>query len=155
MPMREEKMVKPDDKMNIPWSVKGVSKEARAAGKKAAALEGVTMGVWLSRAIRTAKQDPSVVSTTQTAPASPADMISSASRDVVKPTGSTEALRHGISDRIAQSEVRILGLLEPLQEIIQQLSSRIESLVSITPRRPPGALPPVSVQPRPVRRKAG
>jgi hypothetical protein len=155
MLMREEKMAKPYDKMNIPWSVKGVSKEARAAGKKAAALEGVTMGEWLSRAIRTAKQDTSVMSANETPVANPGGMVLSTSRDVVKSTGSTEALRRGISDRIAQSEVRIFGLVEPLQEIIQQLSSRIESLVSPTPRPPPGALPPVPVPPRPVRRKTG
>ena len=59
-------MVKPDNKMNIPWSIKGVSKEARAAAKKAAASEGITMGEWLSRAIRTAENDSSMVSATQT-----------------------------------------------------------------------------------------
>ena len=107
MAMGEETMAKPDDKMNIPWSIKGVSKEARAAAKKAAAWEGVTMGVWLSRAIRTAKNDSSVVSANQTG----ADALAlPASRDVVTSTGSTESLRHGISDRMAQSEVRILGI---------------------------------------------
>jgi localization factor PodJL len=153
--MREEKMVKSGNKMNIPWSVKGVSKEARAAAKKAAALEGVTMGEWLRRAIRTAKTDPPVVSATQTARAILADMTLSASRDVVTSAGQTEALRRGICDRIAQSEVPILGLVAPIQEIIQQLSSRVESLVSPPPPSSPGALPPVSVPPRPVRRKTG
>jgi hypothetical protein len=148
-------MVKSGNKMNIPWSVKGVSKEARAAAKKAAALEGVTMGEWLRRAIRTAKTDPPVVSATQTARAILADMTLSASRDVVTSAGQTEALRRGICDRIAQSEVPILGLVAPIQEIIQQLSSRVESLVSPPPPSSPGALPPVSVPPRPVRRKTG
>jgi len=152
MGMREETMVKPDNKMNIPWSVKGVSKEARAAAKKAAASEGVTMGEWLSRAIRTAGNDSSVVSTTQTGIAVPAALALPASRDVVTSTGSIEALRHSISDRIAQSEVRILGVAEPIQEIIQQLASRIESLESRTLGLPREALPPVSVPARPLRR---
>jgi hypothetical protein len=152
MATREETMVKPDNKMNIPWSIKGVSKEARAAAKKAAASDGVTMGEWLSRAIRTAENDSSMVSATQTGAAT---LALSTSRDVVTSTGSTEALRHGISDRIAQSEVHILGVAEPLQEIIQQLASRIESLESRTLAWPQEALPPVSVPARSVRRKTG
>ena len=141
--------------MNIPWSVKGVSKEARAAAKKAAASEGVTMGEWLSRAIRTAENDAAAAPANQTGATTPADRAVQTSRDVVTSTGSTEALRHGISDRIAQSEVRILGVVEPLQEIIQQLASRIESLESRTPGRPAEALPPVPVPASPAHRKTG
>lgn len=35
-----------------PWSLKGVTPTARAAAKQAAADDGVTLGVWLTRVIR-------------------------------------------------------------------------------------------------------
>jgi hypothetical protein len=38
----------------MPWSIKGVSEEARAAAVAAARRAGVPVGVWLSRAIREA-----------------------------------------------------------------------------------------------------
>ncbi len=39
-------------KVNMPWSLKGVSPEARRAAKAAAQRAGVPLGVWLSRVIR-------------------------------------------------------------------------------------------------------
>ena len=39
---------------NMPWSLKGISHEARAAAKAAAKLAGMPLGAWLSGAIRAA-----------------------------------------------------------------------------------------------------
>lgn len=36
---------------NMPWSLKGVSREARDAAKREAKAAGMTIGAWLSRAI--------------------------------------------------------------------------------------------------------
>ena len=36
----------------LPWSLKGVSRDARDAAKAAARREGVPLGIWLSRVIR-------------------------------------------------------------------------------------------------------
>lgn len=36
----------------LPWSLKGVSRNARDAARAAAQREGVPLGVWLSRVIR-------------------------------------------------------------------------------------------------------
>jgi len=43
-----------------PWSLKGITPAARAAAKRAADEEGVTMGVWLSRLIRDIAADQGV-----------------------------------------------------------------------------------------------
>jgi localization factor PodJL len=37
---------------NLPWSIKGVSAEAREAAKQAARSAGLPLGLWLSRVIR-------------------------------------------------------------------------------------------------------
>ena len=39
-------------KTNMPWSLKGVSLEARRAAEAAAKRTGVPLGVWLGRVIR-------------------------------------------------------------------------------------------------------
>jgi hypothetical protein len=36
----------------IPWSIKGISADARAAAREAAKRAGEPLGVWLARAIR-------------------------------------------------------------------------------------------------------
>lgn len=118
-----------DPKSNIPWSVKGVSKEARDAAKKAAAEQGVTMGEWLTQAIRSGGPgapessggaSPNLPSpTTGIAPGEPIS---------VESTDSSARLRQGIAETIGQSESRILGVVAPLQEIIQQMALRIELL---------------------------
>ncbi len=51
---------KNDAAITIPWSVKGVSAKARQTAKDKAAEEGVTIGTWVSRAIRAAAQDPTL-----------------------------------------------------------------------------------------------
>lgn len=38
---------------NVPWTLKGVSEEARAAARRAAERSGQTLGEWLSETIRT------------------------------------------------------------------------------------------------------
>ena len=45
-----------NNKIDMPWSIKGVSSEARTLAKAAAAREGVTMGEWVSQAIRRRSQ---------------------------------------------------------------------------------------------------
>lgn len=115
------------DKANIPWSVKGVSREAREAVKRAATAEGVTIGEWLSRAIREADEFPAAPESQEET-----DAIVTAIRqsgDITSShVGSAKALRSGLAERISEAEDRIIGVVEPLQEIIQQLAKRIEAL---------------------------
>jgi hypothetical protein len=50
---------------SMPWSLKGVSREARRAAKSAAREAGLPIGAWLSRAIRaTAAAEGVTVTTT-------------------------------------------------------------------------------------------
>ena len=144
-----------DAKSNIPWSVKGVSKEAREAAKSAAAEQGVTMGEWLTQAIRSGEQDLADV---------PRSVSTEAENHSVNdpplvgqmPTVSNPAdrLRAGISKSIAQSEERILGVVTPLQEIIQQMALRIEALES-RHNQEPAALSAPAPHGSPAFRKTG
>jgi hypothetical protein len=122
-------MTNPDPKANIPWSVKGVSKEAREAAKKAAGEQGITMGEWLTRAIRSGDavdSDSLPEATSGSGDAAPAH--ETAESNIADINGTSDQLRRGITERIAQSENRILAVVGPLQEIIQQMALRIEAL---------------------------
>lgn len=124
-------MAKPDDKANIPWSVKGVSKEARQMAKKAAAAEGLTMGEWLSRAIRAdaaATTDPAKIGNREPGKESEPGQAPAPARAVEDTAPSESRTKHRISRIVAESEERILGVVQPLHEIIQQISVRIEAL---------------------------
>ena len=126
-------MTDPQAKSNIPWSIKGVSREARDAAKKAAAAQGDTMGEWLTLAIRSGDHGqsgalavPSAepgVGTVETASV-PAPRES----NLVDGVDPADRLRRAITDQIEQSENRILGVVAPLQDIIQQMALRIEAL---------------------------
>jgi hypothetical protein len=117
-------MKDPNDKSHMPWSVKGVSKAAREAAKAAAAEQGVTMGEWLSKAIKSSDQTPEPDDNTAGASLDTAPAGIERVRDLASP----DRLKTDITASIAQSETRILAMVEPLQDIIHQLSSRIEAL---------------------------
>ncbi len=128
-------MVEPDPKSNIPWSVKGVSKEAREAVKKAAAEQGITMGEWLTQAIRAGDEPRGFTnpgSASSLAPEDSGEQPEIARRISTDGRNPHDPLRQGIADRIADSERRILAVVEPLKEIIHQMASRIDTLESRT-----------------------
>jgi hypothetical protein len=122
-------MKDPNDKSHMPWSVKGVSKAAREAAKAAAAEQGVTMGEWLSKAIKSSDRTPDPENNTADASLGSAPAQIEGVQDLPTP----ERLRSDIAASIVASETRILAMVEPLQDIIHQLSSRIEALE----QRPP------------------
>ena len=139
-------MISSNSKSHIPWSVKGVSKEARAAAKKAAANQGITMGEWLTQAIRSGGDDVpnSGVAVTH-------DELTSGSVSWNNERNGNDdgagLLRQGLFERIVQSEKRILRVVESLQEIIQQMALKIEVLEGPQVAAPPQSRAPVEPKP--------
>jgi len=103
---------------HMPWSIKGVSAEARQIAKSAAMAAGEPMGVWLSRLIGAASAarfgQPGAVVPREEAPV-PAP---------VELRVDLEAL----SQRLNGVERRILDSLQPLDQAIGQISRRLEAL---------------------------
>ena len=93
-----------DIKPNLPWSIKGVTTDARARVKAAAKRDGLTIGAWLSQAIESGDDAPP--STNVEAPVAPAD----------------------IEARLDALEARMVALAAPLQEVIAHLSGRLARL---------------------------
>ena len=124
-------MAKTVNTENFPWSIKGISIEARKIAKEAAAKEGVTIGQWLKKIInedhdkssRPPKNSPENGNSeiTVTRPPMPNLSQSPAMRT------SDENM---VLELIDQIEKRYLDLTKPLQPILTQLSLRMELLES-------------------------
>lgn len=103
---------------NMPWSIKGVSADARKIAKSAAMSAGEPMGVWLSRLIDAAS----------------AQRLGQANQVVVRPEPPVPApaeLRvdiEALSQRLASIERRMLDALQPLDTALSQIGKRLEVL---------------------------
>lgn len=103
----------------LPWSLKGVSPEAREIAKKAAAQQGMTIGEWVSLAIRDVGPDQEPAAVFENAPVlDEAPLYGSAETD-------GDAVREAVRARIYESEERVAHMVGPLQEIIERLSRRL------------------------------
>ena len=120
----------------LPWSLKGVSPEAREIAKKAAAQQGITIGEWVSRAIRDVgpDQDPGAGSEIAAAPAGESQSQSQSQSAAASADG--ETVREAVRARIYDAEERIAHMVGPLQEIIEQLSRRLTRIEESAEDRP-------------------
>lgn len=118
----------------LPWSLKGVSPEAREIAKKAAAQQGITIGEWVSRAIRDVGPRPESDAASQVTPVSDATTADDAIDG--------EAVREAVRARIYDAEERVAHMVGPLQDIIERLSrrlTRIEERVETQIEDPPAS----------------
>ncbi|MBM3535143.1 MAG: hypothetical protein FJX60_19140 [Alphaproteobacteria bacterium] len=113
------------DAGNMPWSIKGVSAEARKIAKSAAMVAGEPMGVWLSRVINAAS----------------AARLGQATQVAVRqeaPVPAPAELRvdiEALTQRLARAERRMLESLQPLDQALAQIGRRLEALEA--PALPP------------------
>jgi hypothetical protein len=114
-------MVKTVNSDNFPWSIKGVSIEARKLAKEGAAQEGITIGEWLKKIIEIEPSEQKKLRLT-TAPDDKRQLINS--NAIVVDNGDLG----DVLVAIQQTEIKFLGLIQPLHAILNQLSLRIESL---------------------------
>lgn len=103
----------------LPWSLKGVSPEAREIAKKAAAQQGMTIGEWVSRAIRDVGPDQEPATVPESAPALGEGPLSGGAET------DGDTVRDAVRTRIYESEERVAHMVGPLQEIIERLSRRL------------------------------
>jgi hypothetical protein len=114
-------MVKTVNSVNFPWSIKGVSIEARKRAKEGAAQKGITIGEWLKNIIELNISEENNTSLKT----NPEDNKQSITSD-------TTLIDDGDLDdvliAIQQTEIKFMKLIQPLHTILNQLSLRIESL---------------------------
>ena len=124
-------MVKTVNTENFPWSIKGISIEARKIAKEGAAKEGLTIGQWLKKIInedhhessRPPENSPENGNCENNVTGTPIPNLSQS--PAMKTSDETLVL-----ELIDQIEKRYLGLTKPLQPILTQLSLRMDLLES-------------------------
>jgi len=161
-----------DGKARMPWSVKGVSAEARELAKTATTREGDTMGEWLSDVIRrvgaaqAAGRPVGAAHHRRGVPVAGArggtgggmggvpvrsgtvgTVQAAAPPQPVQPADSVdeEALATLIAERVERSETRLVGLLQSLEDIVGRLADRLDRLEQSVDEPDPGhhrSLPP-------------
>ena len=116
-------MVKSVKTGKFPWSIKGVSVEARDFVRTAAAERGITMGEWLTNVIQ--KETKAFESTGDS---------QQKTNDVFKtPEMVTEVPKRAedsLLKKLDETEGRVLEAVKPLREILLKLSLRLEALES-------------------------
>ena len=107
----------------FPWSIKGVSVEARDFVRTAAAERGITMGEWLTNVIQNETKAFESTGDSQ-----------QKTNDVFKiPQMVTEVPKRAedsLLKKLDETEGRVLEAVKPLREIVLKLSLRLEALES-------------------------
>ena len=124
-------MAKTVNTENFPWSIKGISIEARKLAKEGAAKEGLTIGQWLKNIINE-DHDKSFTS--------PDKSLENANPEIAATKRPKSDLSQSppkkihdetmVLELINQIEKRYLDLTTPIQSILSQLSLRMDLLES-------------------------
>lgn len=124
-------MAKTVNTENFPWSIKGISIEARKLAKEGAAKEGLTIGQWLKKIINE-DHDASFISPNKSSEnADPENAVTKtlksdlSQRPPIKFRDETMVL-----ELINKIEKRYLDLTTPIQSILNQLSLRMDLVES-------------------------
>ena len=124
-------MAKTVNTENFPWSIKGISIEARKIAKEGAAKEGVTIGQWLKKIINEDHDEISVSQNNSSEKAHSEIAVTEISKSKLIQSlpmkTSDEVL---VLELIDQIEKRYLDLTTPIQSILSQLSLRMDLVES-------------------------
>ncbi len=138
-------MSRRDGKARMPWSVKGVSPEARDLAKTVTSREGETMGDWLSDVIR--RVGAAQAAGRPLGPPHRRGLLVPPGRRPIREPARAEAVAESVAartpdadsvdetaladlvaERIERTETRLVGLLGSLEDIVTRLTDRLERL---------------------------
>ena len=124
-------MAKTVNTENFPWSIKGISIEARKLAKEGAAKEGLTIGQWLKKLINEDHDASVILPKKSSENAKPENVVTKtlksdlSQRPPIKNHDETTVL-----ELINQIEKRYHDLTTPIQSILSQLSLRMDLVES-------------------------
>ena len=107
----------------FPWSIKGVSVEARDLVRTAAAERGITMGEWLTNVIQ---NETKAFESTGDSQQKTNDVFKTPQMVTEVPKRAEDSLLK----KLDETEGRVLEAVKPLREILLKLSLRLEALES-------------------------
>lgn len=107
----------------FPWSIKGVSVEARDFVRTAAAERGITIGEWLTNVIQ---NETKAFESTGDSQQKTDDIFKTPEMVTEVPKRAEDSLLK----KLDETEGRVLEAMKPLREILLKLSLRLEALES-------------------------
>ena len=107
----------------FPWSIKGVSVEARDFVRTAAAERGITIGEWLTNVIQ---NETKAFESTGDSQQKTDDVFKTPEMVTEVPKRAEDSLLK----KLDETEGRVLEAVKPLREIVLKLSLRLEALES-------------------------
>ena len=107
----------------FPWSIKGVSVEARDFVRTAAAERGITIGEWLTTVIQ---NETKAFESTGDSQQKTNDVFKTPQMVTEVPKRAEDSLLK----KLSETEGRVLEAVKPLREILLKLSLRLEALES-------------------------
>jgi hypothetical protein len=116
---------------SMPWSIKGVSAEARGIAKSEAERTGQAIGPWLNRLIRAASEverqaaDGAAAGTTGAAPAPAALPVPDMPR---LPAIEWRQEIESLTQRIGTLEARAAALVGPLDQAVERIARRLDAI---------------------------
>ena len=116
-------MVKSVKTGKFPWSIKGVSVEARDFVRTAAAERGITIGEWLTTVIQ---NETNAFESTGDSQQKTNDVFKTPQMVTEVPKRAEDSLLK----KLDETEGRVLEAVKPLREILLKLSLRLEALES-------------------------
>ena len=116
-------MVKSVKARKFPWSIKGVSVEARDFVRTAAAERGITMGEWLTNVIQ---NETSAFESTGDNQQKIDDSFKTPQMIIKAP----KRAENSLLKKLDETEGRVLEAMKPLREILLKLSLKLEALES-------------------------
>ena len=116
-------MVKSVKTGKFPWSIKGVSVEARDFVRTAAAERGITIGEWLTNVIQ---NETKAFESTADSQQKTNDVFKTPEMVTEVPKRAEDSLLK----KLDETEGRVLEAVKPLREIVLKLSLRLEALES-------------------------
>ena len=116
-------MVKSVKTGKFPWSIKGVSVEARDFVRTAAAERGITIGEWLTTVIQ---NETKAFESTGDSQQKTNDVFKTPQMVTEVPKRAEDSLLK----KLDETEGRVLEAVKPLREIVLKLSLRLEALES-------------------------
>jgi len=124
-------MAKTVNTENFPWSIKGISIEARKLAKEGAAKEGLTIGQWL-KIIINKDHDETVISENKSLENAKSDIAATKTlkSDLSQPPAMKTHDETMVLELIDHIEKRYLELTTPIQSILSQLSLRMDLVES-------------------------
>ena len=123
-------------KPNSPWSIKGVSLEARSAAKEGSRISRQPLGKWLSQVIHKIGELESGTPGATIVPGTTDSeiFVSTAASPSSAATWQEAVVR--LEARIAETEERAAAGIQPLDHALERIADRLDSIETYVLRRP-------------------